>query len=920
MPGPTVGRAEVDVHADLSPFRREMAAAAALAGDTYGDTLGQRIDRSVRRTTRSLDRLWGSSLRGSRNDFLNFFGAVSEGIERVLGRALGAGLGRLGSSIEVLGDSFLYVGGRASDFAQGLVDVGASIQRFGTGGLDGLIIQIASLAAGLTAVRFLAGGVAAAISGLAAATTALAVGIGGALLGGLTALIPVLGAAIVGFVGVSSAITTLANDSEELFDPLDRVLQELSDAAASGMADRLGGQIRDLADILSGMAPVLEDLGGVFSSWVDDQIAIFGPSGPLQGAFQSIADSIGGLFEGVLDLVSNFSAALVGLFGAAAPAAQRLLDAINGVVVTFAAWVNSAEGSQAVNEFLDTALDLLGQIWDIAGNVGDIFRELFDAGSDSAGDLLQSLQDVTDEMAEWLGDDANRDALITWFEDGVAIARDFGDVLRGVLDVFDQLDNAASRSGLQDFLDFLEQALFLTETLIGISQAQEEASRGAWDSMVAGVESFFQWISQASVAFGQFASDFGTQANDMRVAFLEWVGGLDESWNTFVENLGLGFALIGQQFSTAVQGIGEQWSLMVQGLQLAFQVFVEWFTVNASLLWQTFVAGLQGAVTAATGLWQVLQIGFQTVAQAILITAQGLWQGIQIGVSGIARVWTRVWTAAQQLFFTVTGAIRATADATWNAIRVGLDALRGLWAAIWNGAVGLFRGDMAAVRSAASQAFESVRAGLQAVQAVWNSVWSGARSVFFAAMNGIRSVAASVWAALRAGFSSVAATIGGIARTIQGAWVSAMASVAGAISGVVGAAASAAGAISGFFNNIISVVNALIAAISRISFPSPPSWLGSLPGFASGGIVNGPTRALVGEAGPEAIIPLNRPLSQVDPSVRGISALLQGRGGMSGTTAAGTVIEPGAVTIVTPYSNPALVANEVLDRLTLQTT
>jgi SLT domain-containing protein len=33
---------------------------------------------------------------------------------------------------------------------------------------------------------------------------------------------------------------------------------------------------------------------------------------------------------------------------------------------------------------------------------------------------------------------------------------------------------------------------------------------------------------------------------------------------------------------------------------------------------------------------------------------------------------------------------------------------------------------------------------------------------------------------------------------------------------------------------------------------------GSIPGLASGGIVTGPTIALIGEAGPEAVIPLDR--------------------------------------------------------------
>lgn len=50
---------------------------------------------------------------------------------------------------------------------------------------------------------------------------------------------------------------------------------------------------------------------------------------------------------------------------------------------------------------------------------------------------------------------------------------------------------------------------------------------------------------------------------------------------------------------------------------------------------------------------------------------------------------------------------------------------------------------------------------------------------------------------------------------------------------------------------------------------------------ASGGIFTGAQTRLIGEAGPEAVVPLNRPLSQVDPSVRWLSAYAQGKTNLS---------------------------------------
>jgi MFS family permease len=75
-------------------------------------------------------------------------------------------------------------------------------------------------------------------------------------------------------------------------------------------------------------------------------------------------------------------------------------------------------------------------------------------------------------------------------------------------------------------------------------------------------------------------------------------------------------------------------------------------------------------------------------------------------------------------------------------------------------------------------------------------------------------------------------------------------------------------------NGIISGINSMISAINgiKISVPKVEYWPGkffggwsvafpqipSIPLLAAGGIVNSPTLAMIGEAGPEAVVPLNR--------------------------------------------------------------
>ena len=139
------------------------------------------------------------------------------------------------------------------------------------------------------------------------------------------------------------------------------------------------------------------------------------------------------------------------------------------------------------------------------------------------------------------------------------------------------------------------------------------------------------------------------------------------------------------------------------------------------------------------------------------------------------------------------------------------------------------------------------------------------------------------------------------------------------------------------FDKIISPVTAVAGAIGdlvrdlgRIKWPTPPAWVTSIGGkikdlfSANGRVVTGPVRTWVGEAGPEAIVPLRRSLSQVDPSVRWLSAIAQGKtpamasGGIANPGKTITVA-PGAIVVQPVYADPEQVANSVLDRFVAQT-
>lgn len=83
--------------------------------------------------------------------------------------------------------------------------------------------------------------------------------------------------------------------------------------------------------------------------------------------------------------------------------------------------------------------------------------------------------------------------------------------------------------------------------------------------------------------------------------------------------------------------------------------------------------------------------------------------------------------------------------------------------------------------------------------------------------------------------------------------------------------------------------------------------------MAAGGVFATPRRVLMGEAGPEAIVPLSRPLGQVDPSVRALSAFAQGLPTPGG--AGPSRVFNNTFNITNAVANPEAVAGGVINRL-----
>ena len=145
-------------------------------------------------------------------------------------------------------------------------------------------------------------------------------------------------------------------------------------------------------------------------------------------------------------------------------------------------------------------------------------------------------------------------------------------------------------------------------------------------------------------------------------------------------------------------------------------------------------------------------------------------------------------------------------------------------------------------------------------------VWERIKEVYNGVADWFREKFEAAYEAIKGVFSSVAEFFGGIWETIKSKFTDLAVSVGDAISGAVRSGINGViSMIEGTINRAIRLINGAIGLINKIPGVSIGT-LGelSLPRLAKRGVLYGAQTVIAGEAGPEAIIPLDKLFRQMD--------------------------------------------------------
>lgn len=266
---------------------------------------------------------------------------------------------------------------------------------------------------------------------------------------------------------------------------------------------------------------------------------------------------------------------------------------------------------------------------------------------------------------------------------------------------------------------------------------------------------------------------------------------------------------------------------------------------------QTLINGLKGAVdsmmTIASGFMTLLKGVFDTITAVLHGDWAGLWEGIKEILRGAWQIIVGIIDAAWNVIKTAFGVALGLISAAWSA---GWHALHTLLTDVWTG-----------IKKAVSNGIDDVVGFLKtlpgkAVSAVGNvasTLLSAGRDL----IGGFKTGVEEIW-------KTVSTWLGTLGRLT----VSAIGSLAGTLTStgralLQGMRTGAEEVWNSFYAWLKTLPGKAVDAVASI-----PGKIGGALGdglgwvakkFADGGLVTAPTYALIGEAGPEAVLPLGRP-------------------------------------------------------------
>lgn len=635
---------------------------------------------------------------------------------------------------------------------------------------------------------------------------------------------------------ITRALVALFDNVGKLSEAVGNIAQDFSsafyDVITSTGAVRIGSAIvSTLLSLTSTIVEVGSKLAGSLFKGFEKVVVTSAPK--ISSVFQSLLDTVAPVFESIERSVNKFGDGLSRVYDEhVVPAINSIANAFNGLIdIIQILWENSW---QPFAEFLSGVFGVsIEGISDLLG--GGLLATL-----GLLADAIKLVADGFTVFSDWCKE--NKEpivALITTWQ------------------TINFLSWAEQAGGLAGAFSLLGSKVSLI--VGGIKNLGLAIKALTFDKLV----SFGETIYLNTLYAKDFVVNSGKTIAQLGKTALE-LGKSALAWTAHAAKMGLATAAEFAHSVAAGVATAATWAF------------------NAALAVLTSpITWIIAAIAALIAIGVLLYQNWDTVVEF----AKTAWQGLCDFISGICRAigefFSGLWTKLQEIFEPIGQWFGEKFQQAWDAIvnifsGIG-EWFSGVFQGAWDAIVNIFT----PIGSWFGQRWADVTSALANIGAwftdIFQKAWTGLTNIFSKLglwfgerWADVTSVLANVsswfgnmftsaYNAVKNAFSSIGGFFSGVWSTVQSIFVNAGQKVGSAVGGAFKSAVNAVlGTIENVVNGFIGMINGVLGVVRNLP---GLGWVGSvstvsLPRLARGGIVDSPTIAMIGEAGKEAVVPL----------------------------------------------------------------